>query len=62
MARREAGLSQAQLARRVGCGQQYVSGIERGAYPISLLTMVRFVSALGLELRIGIVPPRDQQA
>ena len=51
-ARREAGLSQAEFARRAGVTQSVVSAYETGARQPSLQTLARLVAASGLELDV----------
>ena len=46
-ARKQAGLTQAEVARRVGARQGYVSSVERGAQNITLSYCVRFADAVG---------------
>ena len=48
-ARRRAGLTQAELARRAGVPQSTVAKIERGRRDPSLSTLERLVRAAGLE-------------
>jgi transcriptional regulator with XRE-family HTH domain len=48
-ARRQAGLTQAEVARRLGIRQSYVSRVERGAQNITLSYCVRFADAVGCE-------------
>jgi predicted nucleotidyltransferase/DNA-binding XRE family transcriptional regulator len=56
-ARRQAGLSQAELARRAGISQPVVSAYERGRREPSLATARRLVEATGHELRLEVVGP-----
>jgi transcriptional regulator with XRE-family HTH domain len=49
-ARRRAGLSQRELARRSGTAQSVVARIERGQTDPSTRTLARLVSAAGFEL------------
>jgi transcriptional regulator with XRE-family HTH domain len=62
-ARIAAGLTQAQLAERIGRSQRYVSMIETGSRRLPIEAMVVIMRALGLELRIGTrrlrTAPRD---
>ena len=58
-ARRQAGLTQAELARRAGVPQSTVAKIERGRRDPSLSTLERLVRAAGLELRIQLAPKDD---
>lgn len=53
-ARLRAGLTQTQLARRVGTSQSVIARWETGGSRPSLEKLVRVVRACGLELRIGI--------
>ena len=53
-ARREAGLSQAALARRMHTTQSVVSRIESGVN-VSIETLVRFAEACGSRLRVQMV-------
>jgi len=52
--RREARLSQAALAERLGRSQKYVSDIETGARSLPLRTMAMILHALGKSLRVEI--------
>ncbi len=47
-ARKRVGISQAELARRVGLHQSGVSRIERGTRALSVARLRRFAAALGL--------------
>src|SRR2546425_6959315 len=58
-ARRQAGISQAELARRAGVTQSVVSAYESGARQPSLPTLERLVKATGLELDITVRRPRS---
>lgn len=53
-ARRKAGLSQAELARRAGVTQSVVSAYESAARQPSLATLDRLISATGLELALQV--------
>ena len=53
-ARRQAGLSQAELARRAGITQSVVSAYENAARQPSLPTLARLVAAAGLELDVHV--------
>ena len=57
-ARRQAGLSQAQLASRAGITQSVVSAYETEARQPSLPTLARLIDAAGLELVVHIRPSR----
>jgi transcriptional regulator with XRE-family HTH domain len=53
--RKEAGLSQKELARRVGTSQQQISRLESPSYEGHSLSMLRRISeALGAKLRVKI--------
>jgi hypothetical protein len=53
-ARRRAGLTQVQLADRLGTSQSVVARWEGGGAQASLANLERVVRACGLELRIGL--------
>lgn len=55
-ARREAGLTQQQLAERAGTSQPAVARLEAGGGSPSLATVERLVGAAGFDLRIELVP------
>ncbi len=48
-ARMAAGLTQVQMAERLGVGQSYVSKIERGESYVDLMTFVDWCAACGLK-------------
>jgi transcriptional regulator with XRE-family HTH domain len=54
-ARRRAGLTQAELARRVGTSQPAIARYERARAMPDLATLHRIVEACGLELRLELV-------
>ena len=56
-ARRRAGLSQAELARRAGVPQSAVGWIESGARVPSTELVERLIRAAGFELRVGLGEP-----
>lgn len=61
-ARRNAGLSQAELGKRIGLRQATISKLEAGAPATRLSTLLDALTALGLELIIdkrGRHAPRD---
>lgn len=58
-ARRRAGVSQTELARRVGTTQSAIARLERGKTEPSLKRIKEILRALGLDLRVGIVPLDD---
>ena len=60
VARKRAGLSQAEVATRLGIGQSYVSRVERGAQNISLLAGVKFAQVLGYEFSTDFSPPKPR--
>jgi transcriptional regulator with XRE-family HTH domain len=59
-ARKRAGLSQAEVATRLGIGQSYVSRVERGAQNITLSHCVRFAQAVGCTFSTEFTPPRPR--
>lgn len=62
MARRQAGLTQTELANRAGTSQAAVSAYESGRRSPSVDTLVRIVAATGLELRMHLAPPDTHAA
>lgn len=59
LARRDAGISQRELARRAGTSQATLSAYEAGRKSPSLDTLSRIVRAAGQDLRIQVVPYDD---
>jgi transcriptional regulator with XRE-family HTH domain len=55
--RSEHGLSQRQLAERLGVKQPYVARLESGERNPELETLVRLSRALGIEFMLDIAPP-----
>jgi transcriptional regulator with XRE-family HTH domain len=55
-ARRQAGLTQQELAQRAGTSQPAVARIERGGGNPSLATVRRLVNAAGFDLRLELAP------
>ena len=59
--REASGLSQRELARRLGVSQPFVAKLESGRVKnLELRTLVRTVAALGGELRVVIAPRRRE--
>jgi transcriptional regulator with XRE-family HTH domain len=54
-ARLDAGLSQEELAARMGVEQFYVSGLEAGRRNVTLVTLWKVAIALGLEAGILLI-------
>ncbi len=54
-AREQAGISQRELAERLGCTQPAVSQAEAGGASLSVATLQRFADALGCDLELAIV-------
>ena len=52
-ARKEAGLSQAQLAQRCGCSQRFVSELERGKQTAELGRALRLLVELDVPIVVG---------
>jgi len=52
-ARKEAGLSQVQLAKRCGCSQRFVSEIERGKETAELGRALKLLEVLNVPLSAG---------
>lgn len=57
-ARANAGLTQEQLARRMGTKQEVVARWEGGKVLPSTRTLARFAKATGTTLKISFVPPQ----
>ena len=53
---RQAGLTQAELARRLGASEPYVSKVLRGDANFTLATMVKLAIAVGQGLRVMLEP------
>lgn len=53
-ARKRAGLSQVELARRAGVTQSVISAYESGRRQPSLLTLAALVEAAGYELEVNV--------
>ena len=52
-ARKEAGLSQMQLAKRCGCSQRFVSEVERGKETAELGRAIKLLEVLNVPLSAG---------
>ena len=61
-ARKRAGLSQAEVATRLGIGQTYVSRVERGTENITLSACVRFAQAVGCIFSTEFTPPKPRDS
>jgi transcriptional regulator with XRE-family HTH domain len=59
MARRGAGLTQAELAARAATSQAAISAYESGRRSPSVETLTRVLDAAGCELRMRLVQPDD---
>lgn len=59
-ARRRAGLSQVELARRAGTSQPSIARLERGLVSPTVISLDRIARALGAELVIDFEAPRSQ--
>lgn len=51
-ARKQSGMTQSQLADKIGADKSYISRIERGLTIPSISTFYRLVSAMGLSVEI----------
>ena len=58
-ARKRAGLTQAELAKRVGTSQSAIARLERGGVTPTLAKLDQLVRACGLELEVRLVPADD---
>lgn len=61
-ARRRAGLTQAELAARVGTSQSAIARYERGRALPELGTLHRIIEACGFELHLELAEPDRQRA
>ena len=52
MARKRAGMTQSQVAERIGATKSYISRIERGLIVPTVASFYRIVSALGMQVEI----------
>jgi predicted nucleotidyltransferase/DNA-binding XRE family transcriptional regulator len=59
-ARKAAGLTQAELARRAGVTQSVISAYEAGRREPALSTLTRLINATGATLRLDIEPHRTR--
>lgn len=50
--RKKVGLSQEELADRVGLHRTYIGGVERGERNISLLNIAKIAPALGVKIAV----------
>jgi HTH-type transcriptional regulator/antitoxin HipB len=60
--RRQLGLDQATLARRIGVSRQWIIGIERGRSRAELGLVLRALDALGIRLNIAPDEAADRSA
>ena len=51
-ARKESGMTQSQLAEKIGADKSYISRVERGLTIPSISTFYRMVSAMGLTVEL----------
>ncbi len=51
-ARKESGMTQSQLAEKIGTDKSYISRVERGLIIPSISTFYRMVSAMGLSVEL----------
>ena len=51
-ARKEAGMTQSELAEKIGADKSYISRVERGITIPSISTFYRMVSAMGLTVEL----------
>ncbi len=58
-ARRAAGLSQTEVAVRMGTSQSVVARLESGQIDARLSTLQRYAAAVGHQLQLGIRPPEE---
>ena len=51
-ARKESGMSQSELAKKIGADKSYISRVERGLTIPSISTFYRMVAAMGLTVEL----------
>jgi ribosome-binding protein aMBF1 (putative translation factor) len=51
-ARKKSGMTQTELAKRIGTDKSYISRVERGITIPSISTFYRMISAMGLTLEL----------
>ena len=51
-ARKESGMTQSELANKIGTDKSYISRVERGLTIPSISTFYRMVSAMGLSVEL----------
>lgn len=59
--REQAGLSQTEVARRMGCKPSWISHLERGKFDPRLSTLLRYGNAIGAHIHIGLNPPANDR-
>ena len=59
-ARMNAGLTQTELADRIGTTQSAIARLEGGGVSPSLATLRRYAEATGTTLKVSLVPDADQ--
>jgi len=60
--RAELGLSQRELAERVGTTQSAIARLERGGRPPRIDTLLNIADALQCDLRVDLVPEKSERA
>jgi predicted transcriptional regulator len=60
-ARRERGLSQTEIAARMGTSQSAVARLERGDLDVRLSTLERYAAAVGHTVDVRLHPSPDQE-
>lgn len=59
--REEMGITQGELARRMRVSQQLISRIESGSDNLTIETLIRFFTILGVHLKIDVTKRRSNQ-
>ncbi len=62
LARERAGITQGELARRIGSRQSNISRLEQGNYNFTVETLEKIAEALRADLRIEIIPFNQAKA
>lgn len=57
--REQQKISQAEVARRMGCERSWISHLERGSFDPRLSTIMRYGDAIGAHIHIGLNQPKE---
>ena len=60
-ARRQAGMTQAQLAKKAGVSRNYIGMIEHGGANVTYSTLVKVAGALGYKMTVNLYPKEGDE-